>query len=57
MAPTPSKKHVAYEAEIKLAQEFGGPFGVLFLIIWSHYILFYFWLVSIFMNKFTLMFV
>ena len=25
--------------------EFGGPLGVGFLIIWSHYILFYFWYV------------
>lgn len=23
--------------------EFGGPIGVLALMIWSHYILFYFW--------------
>ena len=23
--------------------EFGGPIGVIFLILWSHYILFYFW--------------
>jgi hypothetical protein len=23
--------------------EFGGSWGVLFLIVWSHYILFYFW--------------
>lgn len=23
--------------------EFGGSWGVLFLILWSHYILFYFW--------------
>ena len=23
--------------------EFGGLFGVVFLILWSHYILFYFW--------------
>ena len=23
--------------------EFGGPWGVFALIVWSHYILFYFW--------------
>ena len=26
--------------------EFGGPLGALFLILWSHYILFYFWYCS-----------
>ena len=29
--------------DLKETYEFGGPLGVLFLIIWSHYILFYFW--------------
>lgn len=27
----------------KQEYEFGGPIGVLALMIWSHYILFYFW--------------
>jgi hypothetical protein len=49
---TPSKKFVSYE-EIKLPVEFGGPFGVLFLIIWSHYILFYFWYVMILLYLYT----
>jgi hypothetical protein len=25
------------------AYEFGGPWGVFFLMLWSHYILYYFW--------------
>ncbi len=27
----------------KIEYEFGGPIGVTALMIWSHYILFYFW--------------
>ena len=29
--------------------EFGGPWGVLALMLWSHYILFYFWWVELFL--------
>lgn len=46
MSSTPIKKHASYQPEIKSAQEFGGPVGALFLILWSHYILFYFWSVN-----------
>lgn len=30
--------------------EFGGPIGVLALMIWSHYILFYFWYAKTFFS-------
>ncbi|EDQ88527.1 uncharacterized protein MONBRDRAFT_37477 [Monosiga brevicollis MX1] len=36
----PASKKAAPEA---MEIEFGGPVGAAFLIIWSHYILFYFW--------------
>lgn len=43
---TPAKKteEVIYNKVLnKHEYEFGGPIGVLALMIWSHYILFYFW--------------
>lgn len=46
---TPSKEdkktdEVIYNKVVnKHEYEFGGPIGVLALMIWSHYILFYFW--------------
>ena len=38
---TPAESYDAVHSVKDL--EFGGPAGVLFLIVWSHYILFYFW--------------
>jgi hypothetical protein len=37
------KEDQIYDKVMKHKYEFGGPFGVLALMIWSHYILFYFW--------------
>ena len=38
---TPAENYAAVHSVKDL--EFGGPTGVVFLILWSHYILFYFW--------------
>lgn len=41
-------KDVVYNKVIDTHEyEFGGPIGVLALMIWSHYILFYFWYLSL----------
>jgi hypothetical protein len=43
---TVEKKEVVKEEHYggrKIEYEFGGPIGVTALMIWSHYILFYFW--------------
>lgn len=39
-----TESNVAYEAK-QAEYEFGGPIGVSALMIWSHYIVFYFWYV------------
>jgi hypothetical protein len=33
--------------------EFGGPIGCFALMLWSHYILFYFWFVTLYSPTFT----
>jgi hypothetical protein len=38
---TPAASYAAVHSSTDL--EFGGPAGVVFLMLWSHYILFYFW--------------
>jgi delta24(24(1))-sterol reductase len=43
-SPSASSSHVAAkEAAAPIEYEFGGAIGVFFLMLWSHYILFYFW--------------
>ena len=43
VAPTEDGSNYTKSAHKVEDYEFGGPIGVTALIIWSHYILFYFW--------------